>query len=514
MADEYNPDYVPSGPNNRENPYRKRINRVKLARVDKTRYEFAGTIRGVSLGGAATVHVIPLLGQSNMVGWAPLVGDAITDPRVTQLGRDASDMQLIAPTTPLHHLLTQPGWAGPEIGFVPDYLAANPHIEELILVPCAEGGSGFGDDLWGVNDTHYLDTVARLNHIASIRPNAFLPAFLWHQGEEDAMLGTPIATYEAELDATIAGLRNDVTLADANTPFLLGEMVRAWVDAGPASRYYIQVAVNDTPNRVSRCGVVSSVGLAGGGRDVNDIVHFTSASYRTLGQRYAALLPLVASDTPAPLPTTHQLSTQPIVHYDFLDQAAPLTNKGTRGALSDLVISGDIAIDPSRGLVISGGDTGNHTAPINYTQPRADFTFFAEVTFDVPLDPGGSNLISATDGSDNFAWWIQAGKLYFHIDPNSGAPFDPVVGQTYQLASSYRHSDRQLSHYANGELLGQWIYSDANNVINLPGGVQIGKYKLLQNVRLQGALSRIAIFPAVLTPTDIGAMMADNVEGW
>jgi hypothetical protein len=45
MAD-FNPDYVPSGPNNKANPYYKAINSVQLAKSDETPSEFLGTVGG------------------------------------------------------------------------------------------------------------------------------------------------------------------------------------------------------------------------------------------------------------------------------------------------------------------------------------------------------------------------------------------------------------------------------------------------------------------------------------
>ena len=44
----YNPDYIPFGPNNKNNPYYKKINHVRLAKVDFNKTEFFGTVGGIA----------------------------------------------------------------------------------------------------------------------------------------------------------------------------------------------------------------------------------------------------------------------------------------------------------------------------------------------------------------------------------------------------------------------------------------------------------------------------------
>lgn len=52
MTDAYNPAYVPSGPANKDNPYNKKINNVRLAKGDESKSEYRGTVGGVAPSGA------------------------------------------------------------------------------------------------------------------------------------------------------------------------------------------------------------------------------------------------------------------------------------------------------------------------------------------------------------------------------------------------------------------------------------------------------------------------------
>lgn len=64
----HNPDYVPSGPNNKANPYYKRINTVRLARMDYNRSEFFGTVGGQP---AVRELVLTYLGQDSRAARIP-----------------------------------------------------------------------------------------------------------------------------------------------------------------------------------------------------------------------------------------------------------------------------------------------------------------------------------------------------------------------------------------------------------------------------------------------------------
>ena len=64
----HNPNFVPSGTNNKANPYYKRINHVRLARSDYNKSEFFGTVGGVVPDVPDTVYG-PFVGPSSTTFW-------------------------------------------------------------------------------------------------------------------------------------------------------------------------------------------------------------------------------------------------------------------------------------------------------------------------------------------------------------------------------------------------------------------------------------------------------------
>jgi hypothetical protein len=232
-----------------------------------------------------------LIGQSNMVGRAAYDGLGGHPAGTLQWGRVAGvDGTLIAATHPLQHWDPSSTNIGPDIGFADAWTAANPD-DTLVFMPGADGGTGFSDAQWRVGDPLYVDAVARINALFAANPGFEFGGFLWHQGEKDT--GQTAAFYQTHLDAMIAGLRSEVTVAGPTTPFVLGQMVESYY-VGTAGREAIQAVTDDTPNRVAYTAVASSAGLT----DKGDALHFNAASQRTLGARYHAAALAAAINAP------------------------------------------------------------------------------------------------------------------------------------------------------------------------------------------------------------------------
>ena len=241
--------------------------------------------------GAARTVVWALIGQSNMVGRAVYDGAGEHPAGTLQWGRVApNDGVPIPASRPLQHWDPSGTNMGPEIGFSTAWAAAHPG-DTLVLMPGADGGTGFSDLRWRVGDDHYLDAVARLNALFAANPDFVFGGFLWHQGEKD--VGLTASFYQTHLDAMIAGMRNDVTVAGPTTPFVLGQMVQSFY-VGVAGREAIQAVTDDTPNRIAHTAVASSAGLA----DKGDGLHFDGPSQRILGARYHAAALLAVAHVP------------------------------------------------------------------------------------------------------------------------------------------------------------------------------------------------------------------------
>ena len=97
---------------------------------------------------------------------------------------------------------------------------------------------------------------------------------LFHQGETN----TGDLNWKYTVQQIVKDFKNDIGLGDI--PFLPGEVLQS--TGACCASHNIEIA--KLPGLIPNCMVVSSAGLIGNGVDN---AHFSSASYRTLGQRYA-----------------------------------------------------------------------------------------------------------------------------------------------------------------------------------------------------------------------------------
>lgn len=210
------------------------------------------------------------------------------------------------------------------------YLAGQPSNVKVGVVPVAIAGCKIelfdkanyqsyanGVESWmksiiteyGGNPYSRLITVAKEAQKVGV-----IKGILFHQGEsnsgEDAWRGKVKGVY----DNIIA----DLGLTAANTPILIGEML----SPGQCSGHNTVIA--KMPSTIAKAYVISSASCGG----QSDNLHFTSAGYRLLGQRYAekmlSLLPPVSTcSTPAP---TVPAAT---INYELGETAKQLSATGT-----------------------------------------------------------------------------------------------------------------------------------------------------------------------------------------
>lgn len=264
-------------------------------------------------GSETSVQVFLLAGQSNMVGRAPFDGGEVYPDGVYQYNRAG----VLEPATiPLDHHDAAAGDMGLAVQFAIDFRAANPNTD-LVLVPAAQGGTGFSDGQWNVGAPLYADLVSRANSLFLENPSFQLAGILWHQGERDP----GYSGYADALVATVAGLRNDIAAASPATPFILGELLPDFTEASAANAA-INAAIKDVPNRLTYTAVVSAelpdrlTGLADG-------VHFDAASLRVLGPRYLAALPQARANRPTVPDIIDDLAVQAANESAILSWTAP-----------------------------------------------------------------------------------------------------------------------------------------------------------------------------------------------
>jgi hypothetical protein len=151
------------------------------------------------------------------------------------------------------------------------------------LVPAAVGGTAISRWAPGAYDlaTHtypYDDAVKRAKLALA---SGTLKGILWHQGESDSQ-DSLTAKYTQRFEVLLNNLQRDLSVDISGIPVLVGELGEFYTADKPAAKD-INRSLKDLANNHANIEWVSTAGLTHGG----DQVHFSAASQRILGQRYA-----------------------------------------------------------------------------------------------------------------------------------------------------------------------------------------------------------------------------------
>jgi hypothetical protein len=220
-----------------------------------------------------------LAGQSNMAGRGYVEPeDTVPHERVWMLNRAEAWVPAVDPV----HFDKPVAGVGPARAFGIAVAEAEPRAR-VGLVPTAVGGSPITSWVPGGYDaatkTHPYDE-ALVRARAAMRDGTFR-AILWHQGESDSNArSAPL--YEARLRTLITRFRTD--LGDPNLPFLIGELGHFPEKPWDEWRTMVDAAHRAVARDMPGVAYVSAEGLD----DRGDELHFSAASARELGRRYAA----------------------------------------------------------------------------------------------------------------------------------------------------------------------------------------------------------------------------------
>jgi hypothetical protein len=251
-------------------------------------------------------HIYLMFGQSNMAGAGTIESQDRTavDERVQVMGAATCTGNNTSFTLGKWKTATPPivrCWSGLGIG---DYfgrtMVANLSQQIRVgLVPVAVEGcdivlfdkenyatyaANAPDWMKGAINDYGGNPYARLIEVAKLaQKNGVIKGILFHQGETN----TNSTTWKNQVKQVVANLKSDLGLEDV--PFLAGELLAA--QGACCSSHNVEV--NKLPDVIPNAHVISSSGLLGA-----DGAHFTSASYRILGERYAKkMLELVDVNT-------------------------------------------------------------------------------------------------------------------------------------------------------------------------------------------------------------------------
>ncbi len=223
-------------------------------------------------------YVVLLAGQSNMAGRGTPI-DAVldaSDPRIEQLSRtvatgaDVTGETAILAADPLDHIGATSNSVGMGLSFAKQLLTIISANSKVLLVPVAQGATGFSGDDWNIGDPNYEDAITRANHAMTLGNNVFA-GILWHQGEQDG--GTSESIHTPRLDTLITTMRDRITGADNTTPFIVGDLVYSPTPNG------VRTSLQNIKTRVPYTGFASSQGLT----VMPDGVHFDPPAQRDFG---------------------------------------------------------------------------------------------------------------------------------------------------------------------------------------------------------------------------------------
>lgn len=247
-------------------------------------------------------HIYLGFGQSNMEGGPTVSGLAAANPRFQVLS--AMDCPRLSPARtmgkwytanpPLPRCSAGPGivdWFGRTLI---DSLPANIKIGVILLTVVGtkielydkQGYQAYLADSktepWLVNlaKDYGSNPYARLIEMAKIaQKDGIIRGILLHQGESN--VGD--AQWPDKVKKIYDDLMKDLSLDPKNVPLLAGEVVNADV-GGSAAGANLQIA--KLPGVLPNSYVISSSKLTSGG----DNLHFSAASHKTFGQRYASTM--------------------------------------------------------------------------------------------------------------------------------------------------------------------------------------------------------------------------------
>jgi hypothetical protein len=203
--------------------------------------------------------------------------DLSINPRVLSLNKDN---RWVVAMDPLH--TDKPSIAGVGLGttFGKEMAKADPNAV-IGLIPCAVGGTSISQWRKGAPPTgnwgKLYDNAIERAKIA--QRDGVLKGILWHQGEADCS-PTNIAAYQERLTKLVANFRQDLKAPDV--PFLAGTL-GVWDPKRHASRKAFNDNLAGLPTWFAKAAVVDAGGLPHRG----DNTHFSSASLRELGRRFA-----------------------------------------------------------------------------------------------------------------------------------------------------------------------------------------------------------------------------------
>lgn len=177
--------------------------------------------------------------------------------------------------------------------FVRDYCADGRLAEgrNLLILRTAVGGTGFRDNHWKPEDDLFLRMMEMIRTALALNPANRLVAFLWHQGETDAILGAGYEEHYRNLSTLLRLVREEFAVPDL--PFIAGDFVAHWKNANAAICEPVVDAIRAVCRDCGNGAFVETSDLCSNSQekwephiDWEDPIHFSRKATYELGKRY------------------------------------------------------------------------------------------------------------------------------------------------------------------------------------------------------------------------------------
>lgn len=158
---------------------------------------------------------------------------------------------------------------------------------KLLIIRSAIGGTGYAFGHWGVGRPLHEKMLEMTDYALSLNPNENrIVAFLWHQGEHEAVYGTTTDTFRTFMLDTINSVRTRYALP--SLPFICADFVQHWKRHNLSICEPIIKELQNVVDSVDSAMFIRTENLPSNDRSWNngDTIHFSRQALYELGERY------------------------------------------------------------------------------------------------------------------------------------------------------------------------------------------------------------------------------------
>jgi len=174
------------------------------------------------------------------------------------------------------------------LSFAKEYIKSNKlqSGRKLLILRAAVNGTGFSDNRWGINDDLFLKMMEMTETALALNPENKLVAFLWHQGETDALYRVSYDTHYENLTTLVNTVRSTFKCEDL--PFIAGDFVQQWKTENITICEPVVNAIEDVCKNTGKAKFIETNELQSNHQKLGngDTIHFSKEALDQLGIRY------------------------------------------------------------------------------------------------------------------------------------------------------------------------------------------------------------------------------------